>query len=392
MKRITADALVVGGGVVGLSLAWRLSEAGLQVALVDRGEVGKAASWAGAGILPPARVESAIHPIERLRGLANQLHAEWAAELREVTGIDTGYRRCGGVYVARTPGESASLLGLASLFEEEGIESEQWDESACRAHEPQVNPQPPLRMALWTPEECQLRNPWHLRGLRAICERSGVAIYEHQPITQWRQEQGRVVGARSEQIEWSAGSYCITAGAWSSALLESLGLPNGILPIRGQMVLFRSARPLATAIINEGTRYLVPREDGRLLAGSTEEEVGFDSRPSREPIDDLVGFAYSLIPALRAEAEIEAVWAGLRPGSYDGMPYMGRLPDCDNAYVASGHFRSGLSLSPAIATLMTELILGRQPAIDLSQFRVDRQTHPRVPIPSSSSANTLHGH
>ncbi|HHM12344.1 MAG TPA: FAD-dependent oxidoreductase, partial [Planctomycetaceae bacterium] len=177
-----ADILVVGGGVVGLSLAWDLASAGASVTLVDAAEVGRAASWAGAGILPPARAESALHPIESLRGLANRLHAEWAVSLREMTGIDTGYRRCGGMYVARTAGEEASLIGLKNLFDEEGIASELLDAAECAAREPRLTPNPPMRRALWTPEECQLRNPRHLRALRVGCQHLGVRIVEHEPI------------------------------------------------------------------------------------------------------------------------------------------------------------------------------------------------------------------
>ncbi len=366
------DVLVVGGGVVGLSLAWDLASEGADVTLVDAAAVGRAASWAGAGILPPARVESALHPIESLRGLANRLHAEWAEALREATGMDTGYRRCGGVYVARTVGEEASLMGLKSLFDEEGIECRMWEGDGIRQVEPNLDPDPPIRRALWTSQECQLRNPWHLRALRVGCERRGVTIVEHEPIREFEQRQGKIAAARSDRRRWYAGAYCVTAGPWSHALLEDLGLANGILPVRGQMVLFRSDKPLAKAIINEGTRYLVPREDGRLLAGSTEEEVGFDCRPTHDCFEELAEFAYSLLPALR-DAQIEAVWAGLRPGSFDGMPYMGKLPNLENAFVASGHFRSGLSLSPAIARLMSQLILGKQPQADWELFRVDRE-------------------
>jgi glycine oxidase len=143
------------------------------------------------------------------------------------------------------------------------------------------------------------------------------------------------------------------------------------LPIRGQIVLFRCHEPPITRIINEGSRYLVPREDGRVLAGSTEEEVGFDKRTTAEAIADLTEFARDLVPALR-EATIEKTWAGLRPGSFDGLPYLGRLPGLMNAYVAAGHFRNGLFLSTATAVVMSQLIRGEQPEVDLSPFRVGR--------------------
>src|SRR5205823_4200007 len=131
------------------------------------------------------------------------------------------------------------------------------------------------------------------------------------------------------------GQYCFTAGAWTGQLLARLGMSIGILPIRGQMVLFRSSQPPIKRVVNEGSRYLVPREDGHVLAGSTEEEVGFDKRTTAAAIAELTAFARDLVPALR-NATIEQTWAGLRPGSFDGLPYLGRLPSLRNAFIASG--------------------------------------------------------
>jgi glycine oxidase len=137
------------------------------------------------------------------------------------------------------------------------------------------------------------------------------------------------------------------------------------------MVLFRCEQPPLQRIVNEGSRYLVPREDGHVLVGSTEEEAGFDKRTTPEVIDDLTEFAKSLVPAL-ADAAIEKTWSGLRPCALDGLPYLGRLPGLENAYVAAGHFRSGLYLSAATAVVMSQLIRGEEPDIDLTPFRVGR--------------------
>jgi glycine oxidase len=168
-----------------------------------------------------------------------------------------------------------------------------------------------------------------------------------------------------------ARQFCFTAGAWTSPLLARLRIQTGILPIRGQMALFRCDVSPIKRIINEGSRYLVPRDDGHVLAGSTEEEAGFDKRTTPEAIADLVAFARELVPALN-EAKIEQTWAGLRPGSFDGLPYLGGLPGFSNAFVAAGHFRSGLYLSTATAVVMSELLRGEEPEIDLAPFRVGR--------------------
>jgi glycine oxidase len=137
------------------------------------------------------------------------------------------------------------------------------------------------------------------------------------------------------------------------------------------MLLYRCPLPPIRRIVNEGSRYIVPRDDGRVLVGSTEEEVGFDQHTTAEGLADLAGFARSLVPAL-ADAPIERSWAGLRPAPLDGLPYLGPLPGLANAFVAAGHFRSGLFLSPATAVVMSQLLRGEAPSVDLAPFRVGR--------------------
>lgn len=378
------SCLVIGGGVVGLSLAYELSRSGWIVRVLERGLVGREASWAGAGILPPANSASAIHSLEQLRGLSYRLHAEWAERLRQETGLDTGFRRCGGIYLARTAGEWASLLGFASLMDEEEVVVERPSLTELARIEPELAFDCPasqgqggavrvhsIRGALLLPGECQLRNPWHLQALAAACRLHGVEFMEQVAIERWITTGDRLKELETNRGKFSADAYCVTAGAWTGQLLESLGHSLGIVPIRGQMVLFKTERSPVRRIINEGPRYLVPREDGYLLAGSTEEEAGFDKRTTSAAIADLVHFARETVPALH-DARIEQTWAGLRPGVYDGMPYMDQWPGLANLFVAAGHFRSGLYLSPGTAVAMAALMAGEKPGIDLRPFRVTR--------------------
>lgn len=260
---------------MGLSLAYELSRIGWAVSIVDRGTVGREASWAGAGILPPANPSSAIHSFEQLRGLSFNLHAEWAERLRSETGIDTGYRRCGGIYLAQTAGEWASLLGFASLMTEEGVLVERRSLDELAQLEPELALQRPaatgrtgtpsmsaIRGGIVLPTECQLRNPWHLQSLITACRRQGVEILEHVSIERWAMNGDHLSELETSQGKLAADSYCVTAGAWSAQLLEPLGLALGVVPIRGQMVLLKTERALVQRIINVGPRYLVPREDG----------------------------------------------------------------------------------------------------------------------------------
>ncbi len=360
------DCAVVGGGVIGLSLAWRLALAGSRVIVVERQQLAREASWAGAGILPAGPRTNMEHPYDQLRAISSIRHAEWAEQLREDTGIDTGYRVCGGLHMARTPGESAALRGWRLQLDDEQIESLELStddladsESAIASNE--------LRCCLSLPDDAQLRNPWFLNALIAAGRRLSVEFRTDCEVRSIIRRGNQVTGLDTSDGTIQAGSYCFTTGAWTYPLLHGLSIRANIVPIRGQMILFRSERVLTRWIINEGSRYLVPREDGRLLAGSSEEEAGYDKSTTDEILDSLRAFAESWLPDLR-QAKIEASWAGLRPGSYDGFPYLDRLPDIDNAFIAAGHFRSGLYLSPATAENMAQWMLTGEPLISLDPF------------------------
>ncbi len=168
-----------------------------------------------------------------------------------------------------------------------------------------------------------------------------------------------------------ARHYCLTSGTWTAQLLEPLGWAVPIRPWRGQIVLWKSPSPLISRVVNEGIRYLVPRDDGHVLAGSSVEDVGFDCHTTDEVIDDLKAFSLSLLPQLE-EHRIVKTWAGLRPGAADGLPYIDCVPGLTNVTVAAGHFRSGIHLAPATALVTTQLLLGEQPQIDLTPFRLNR--------------------
>ena len=370
------DVLIIGGGVIGLSLAWELAKRGKSVQVIDQGQPGQEASWAGAGILPPARLRPNDHPLDQLRGLACELHPRWAAELRELTGIDNGYRQCGGLYLAQTPGEAAALAAWAGTLREEGIEVAKLSASDLYESEPGLRPPSGTQSSVLSaqyllPTEAQLRNPRHLKALLAACQAAGVTIISNVADAEFVVRGGEIVELVTTAGSLKARQWCFTAGAWTGQILQRLGIRTGILPIRGQMVLFRCQRAPIGRIVNLGSRYIVPRDDGYVLAGSTEEEVGFDKRTTDAAIAELTAFGRSLVPALQ-DAPIERTWAGLRPGSFDGLPYLGPLPGISKAFVAAGHFRTGLYLSPATAVVMSELISGQLPQIDLAPFRVGR--------------------
>jgi glycine oxidase len=364
------DLLIVGGGVVGLSLAYETAAAGLSVRVIDRAEPGREASWAGAGILPPGGDAPTNDPVLQLLRLSNRLHAEWSERLLDETGVDNGFRRSGGLYLARDSATNDDLQQTAREWRALGVTVQALGTADLAEIEPALEPRNMLS-CYWLRDEAQLRNPRHLKALLAGCARRGVEISPGVAAEAFRCDGGRVTAVETTGGGVSAGQVCITNGPWAKTLLARLGVTVAIKPIRGQMVLLNSPKPGLRRIVNDGPRYLVPRGDGRVLVGSTEEDAGFDKRTTAEGVSGLLDFALELSPELKS-AQVEQTWAGLRPATLDGLPYLGRMPGLDNAFVAAGHFRSGLQLSPGTAVLMSQLIQDLPPEVDLSPFSVER--------------------
>ncbi|MCI0703946.1 MAG: FAD-dependent oxidoreductase [Planctomycetia bacterium] len=358
------DVAIVGGGIIGLTSAYFLAKEGLSVEVFDRGDLGKEASWAGAGILPPGNPARSATSADQLRGIGSAQFPSFSEELRELTGIDNGYRLCGGIEFL-TPDDAE----IPAVWRAEGIAFERLALPEAKRLEPTLGD---MRGEPYLLPACaQVRNPWHLRALIAACERIGVKLRPHEPVAGWITANKRVVGVRlvsGEQV--TASRLLLAGGAWSELLLEVLGHKPRVHPVRGQIVLVKGRGP--SRILMFGKRYLVPRGDGLILIGSTEEpEAGFEKQTTPEGISELLAFAWEAVPVL-VEASREASWAGLRPGSPDGLPFIGSVPNWENVFVAAGHFRAGVQLSIGTAQAITELFTSKPMGVDLNAFRLDR--------------------
>src|SRR5205807_7027526 len=181
----------------------------------------------------------------------------------------------------------------------------------------------------------------------------------------------QVKAVETDKGTLTAGRYLLAAGAWTDNLLRQTGWQPGIRPVRGQIALLSTGAPLFRRILLWGSRYLVPRPDGRVLIGSTEEDAGFDKRTTAGAIADLLALGGKLVPGL-AQAPLERCWAGLRPGSPDGLPFLGRVPGWENVFVAAGHFRAGIQLSPGTGLVMKQVLLGEKSSMPLEGFGLDR--------------------
>ena len=364
---------IIGGGVIGLSAAWELSSRGHEVTLIDKGAFGRKASWAGAGILLPGNAETAIHPLEHLEAASNDLHETWSQRLMELTAIDNGYRKCGGIYVAMTDGEIATLSGSILYWQERNIEAEKLSRESFASQYPSLSNLATMEkfVSAALPGEAQICNPWHVQALVKACEMNSVRLVPNQTVSNFetssRELESITIDGQHQKFE-----ACVFAcGAWTQQVTSALVDCVQMVPVRGQMILYRLDAPLDLPIINEGTRYVVPRDDGHVLVGATIEEAGFDDSTTESAIEKLSSDAERIVSALTRD-KIKKTWAGLRPGTHDGFPYMGRLPGFDNVFVSTGHFKTGLQLSSGSAVAMADLIEDKETLVDLTPFDPSR--------------------
>lgn len=362
------DVVVIGGGVIGLSIAWELAGHGVSVRVLERGAFGSESSWAGAGMLPPGNPARAKSSEARLRGAAHQLWPEWSKSLTSMTGIDNGYLHCGAVEVRfadRDPIGDSLKAEIESL-RDEGVLVETDDLAQIRCRFPMLGPD--LTAAYFLPDFCQVRNPRHLRSLVAGCQMRGVELVAEAPVIAIENEIGRITAVRTADSVHQADEFVFASGAWTGRLLEPVGIRVPIEPLKGQIVLLHADPSPFRCVIQVGREYLVPRNDGRILVGSTEEHAGFDKRNTEQAIADLIRFAHHVVPSLK-EVAVETTWAGLRPYSAIGRPLIGWLPQFSNACIAAGHFRYGLHFSPVTAVLIRQILLG-QPVLLPEETRV----------------------
>ncbi len=358
------DIAIIGGGIIGLTTAYYLAQEGQRVVVLDKGDLGHEASWAGAGIIPASDPANAHTPLERFRGGSAAMFPALSQELLERTGIDNGYRKCGGLEFI-----SATENGHAGEWHSDMSPGQRLGRAELAQLEPALAAS--LADAFHLPEMAQVRNPRHLRALQTACQTMGVALKPRCAVHSLQRTGKRITAMQTQDGPVVAGAYLLTAGAWTDTLANGVGWRPGIHPVRGQMVLLYAPTLSLRHIVLWGAQYLVPRGDGFLLVGSTEENAGFEKRNTAGAVEELLALACRVVPEL-SQAAVVRCWSGLRPGSHDGLPFLGRVAGFDNLFVAAGHFRSGISLSPGTGQVMKDLLMGEQPTLPLEPFRPDR--------------------
>jgi glycine oxidase len=359
-----ADVVVVGGGAIGLAVAWRAAQAGMAVTVVDQAP-GRGASWAAAGMLAPV---TEVHYGERqLLALNLAAAARWpsfAAELEEAAGQPVGYRPGGTLAVARDADDNATLEDLYQFQLRCGLEVERLRSRECRQLEPGLAPS--IRGGVLAAGDHQVDNRALVQALVVACERAGVRLVEGR-VAELAVEGGQVTGAvlAASGERLAAGTVVLAAGCWSGGIggLAAQALPP-VRPVKGQLLYLRGPadQPLCSRNVRGLEVYVVPRGDGRVVVGATVEEQGFDTTVTAGAVHDLLRAALELLPEV-AELELAETVVGLRPGSPDNAPMLGPAGP-DGLVVATGHYRNGILLTPVTAEAIAELLAsGRVPEL-----------------------------
>jgi glycine oxidase len=353
----TSEILIVGGGVIGLSIARELSRSGVQsITVVERGRVGREASYAAAGMLAPNAENEVVDDFYRFCDASRSMFPEFADELFAETGIDIELDRSGTLFAAFTDADSGHLGSRYSKQVEAGIPVERLTASETLKVEPFLAGH--VRESLFFPNDWQVENRKLLGALRQSVENRRVTVLEHATVAGVEVADGKGRGVILDDGRISADIVVLATGAWTSLIkIADVPVPFDVVPIRGQMVGFDMPRRLFRRVIYSPRGYLVPRADGRILAGATVEDVGFDKTTTDEAVAQLHAAAAEIAPAL-ADREISHTWAGLRPFATDGLPIIGAVPGYDKLFVATAHYRNGILLAPITAKIIAERIIG----------------------------------
>lgn len=353
---MTHNVVIIGAGVAGLSVALTLLQRGHRVTLLECGQAGSESSWAGGGILSPLLPWEYAAPVTALALRSMSRYATWVSTIEQLAGEEAEFWRC----------------GMLVLEVADPVDAKAW----CTAHgiaaTQNVSPTTILtrtqQSTLLLPEIAQVRNPRLITVMRTAVERMGGTLKEHCRATGVRTIAGRVAAVQMDTCEVIADSVVIATGAWAGMKLDALEPAPHIRPIRGQMLLFKLEPAALETIVYRNGLYLIPRRDGHILVGSTLEDAGFDKSTDLPTRQRLHAEAAEYLPLLRSIEPIQH-WAGLRPGSPDNIPLIDRHPDFDNVFVNTGHYRYGVTMAPASAELLVDLMEGNTPALDPAPYR-----------------------
>lgn len=370
----TAEVVVIGGGIIGCSIALRLAQAKLSVCVLDRGAPGAEASSAAAGMLAPQGETVSPDAFFDLGAASRDLYPNFVAEIEELSGQDVGYRRDGELLVARDDEEGRALDEIYEGQTNYGLPLEKLSGNDVRRHVPGASPE--ISSGLFVAGDHRLDNERLARAIVEACRRLGVTFCAQTTVTKIHPSaDGRVegveacAGAGGASLTFRGDRFVLSAGSWSGELMAPLGVRAPLRPCRGQIIEFEAPTEFPH-VVRAGHHYLVPRSNRRVLAGTTMEYVGFEKEVTGEGLRSIIEGISRMAPMVK-EFRFRRAWAGFRPDTPDHLPILG-LGNYENFVFATGHFRNGILMAPITAQLISELMLSGSTSRPIEAYRPSR--------------------
>ncbi|WP_404323141.1 glycine oxidase ThiO [Cytobacillus firmus] len=350
------DAVIVGGGINGSSIAFQLAKRGYKVAVLDKGKIAGKASGAAAGILGAQTELTEDGPLCQLACKSRSMYQSLIPELEDLSQVHIGYQNKGVYKVAANKEEELALKRLIEIQQKAGEQAEWLPIDSLIKLEPFVSNK--LRGAMYIPNDGQVQAYELSLAFAKASIAIGAEIYEYTHVIDFILKDEKVYGVRTSQGEFLADSVIVASGAWSREILERTGLSLPIIPVKGECFSVKVEKPLVQGTIFSHGCYIVPKQSGRLVVGATVKVNSFDEKVTFEGISLLMEKAQNLVPDI-ANTEWERAWTGIRPQSADGQPFLGQHPAYEGLYIAAGHFRNGILLAPATGELMADILEGK---------------------------------
>ncbi len=360
VREIGQDVLVVGAGVIGLAIARELTRRGVKrVTVIDRGIAGNEASYAAGGMLAVQAETDEANAFFDLCRASRDAYPDFAAELESETGIDIELDRAGTLYLAFNESDSREIRHRFDWQRSAGLNVELLPAVEIRRIEPFVSPD--VREGLIFPDDWQVENRRLIAALTRSLSLAGVSLIENCECERLIEKNGRIIGVETAAGKLYAHRTILAAGAWTS-LIGGDGIECPVVkPIRGQIFGFQTAKRLFSRVIYSPRGYIIPRSDGRIIAGATVEDAGFEKGITAAGEDFVCRSAFEISPSLSGLTVSERI-SGLRPKAADGLPVIGRFPQVENLFIATAHYRNGILLAPITARLMADLLIdGMEP-------------------------------
>jgi glycine oxidase len=374
----SADISIVGGGVIGLAIARALALRGMRdVLLIERGSLGGESSFAAAGMLAPQAEADLADDFFHFSCQSRDMYPDFANSLHNETGIDIELDTTGTLYLAFTEDDERELQHRFEWQAAAGLAVEQFDAKTAQMFEPRISKN--LRAALRFPRDIQVENRRLVSALAVSNDQLGVTLEKGTSVHSLRLNGRRLAGLETSRGFVATENLVLAGGAWTSQI--DITDQNGTLdkatpririePVRGQMICFESNPRICSHVIYSPRGYVVPRRDGRLLAGSTTEHVGFDKRVTADGVHQIMSAAREISPDV-GPLPLSDSWSGLRPRAADGLPVLGPCAEIDGLFYATGHYRNGILLAPITGELIADAIVNKTISAPLRVYSPDR--------------------